>query len=42
MVEIWKDIRMKWHQGTGFGNENYRFHDTTNLLIMQNAATDIE
>jgi glycyl-tRNA synthetase len=38
----WKEIRMKWHQGLGFGEENYRFHDHDKLAHYANAATDIE
>jgi glycyl-tRNA synthetase len=38
----WKEIRMKWHQSLGFGEENYRFHDHTKLAHYANAATDIE
>ncbi len=38
----WKDIRMKWHQSLGFGEENYRFHDHEKLSHYANAATDIE
>jgi len=38
----WKEIRMKWHQALGFGNDNYRFHDHANLAHYANAATDIE
>ncbi len=38
----WKEIRMKWHQGLGFGAENYRFHDHDKLAHYANAATDIE
>ena len=38
----WKEIRMKWHQSLGFGENNYRFHDHTKLAHYANAATDIE
>jgi glycyl-tRNA synthetase len=38
----WKEIRMKWHQALGFGENNYRFHDHTKLAHYANAATDIE
>jgi glycyl-tRNA synthetase len=38
----WKELRMKWHQGLGFGEENYRFHDHDKLAHYANAATDIE
>lgn len=38
----WKEIRMKWHQSLGFGEENYRFHDHVKLAHYANAATDIE
>lgn len=38
----WKDVRMKWHKGLGFGEENYRFHDHIKLAHYANAATDIE
>ncbi len=38
----WKEIRMKWHKGLGFGEENYRFHDHDKLAHYANAATDIE
>ena len=39
---IWKEIRMKWHQALGFGEENYRFHDHDKPAHYANAATDIE
>ncbi|MCK4921156.1 MAG: glycine--tRNA ligase [Bacteroidales bacterium] len=38
----WKEMRMKWHQSLGFGEENYRFHDHDKLAHYANAATDIE
>lgn len=38
----WKEMRMKWHQNLGFGEENYRFHDHDKLAHYANAATDIE
>jgi glycyl-tRNA synthetase len=38
----WKELRMKWHQALGFGEENYRFHDHAKLAHYANAATDIE
>ena len=38
----WKELRMKWHQALGFGEENYRFHDHEKLAHYANAATDIE
>ena len=38
----WKEMRMKWHQALGFGEENYRFHDHDKLAHYANAATDIE
>ncbi len=38
----WKEIRMKWHQALGFGEQNYRFHDHEKLAHYANAATDIE
>ena len=40
--EHWKNLRMKWHQALGFGEENYRFHDHDKLAHYANAATDIE
>jgi len=42
MVRKWKEIRMKWHQALGFGEQNYRFHDHDKLAHYANAATDIE
>jgi glycyl-tRNA synthetase len=38
----WKELRMKWHQALGFGNENYRFHVHEKLAHYANAAVDIE
>ncbi|MCF8380988.1 MAG: glycine--tRNA ligase [Bacteroidales bacterium] len=38
----WRELRMKWHQALGFGEENYRFHDHDKLAHYANAATDIE
>ena len=38
----WKELRMKWHQALGFGEENYRFHDHDKLAHYANAACDIE
>ena len=40
--EKWKEIRLKWHQSLGLGNDLYRFHDHTNLAHYANAACDIE
>jgi len=40
--EKWKDLRIKWHQALGFGNENYRFHVHEKLAHYANAAVDIE
>ncbi|MFC2113435.1 glycine--tRNA ligase, partial [Bacteroidota bacterium] len=40
--EYWKEVRMKWHQSLGLGEENYRFHDHDKLAHYANAATDIE
>jgi glycyl-tRNA synthetase len=40
--EHWKNIRSKWHQSLGLGDENYRFHDHEKLAHYANAATDIE
>ena len=40
--EKWKEVRLKWHQALGLGNENYRFHDHEKLAHYANAATDIE
>ncbi len=40
--EHWKNVRMKWHQALGFGEENYRFHDHDKLAHYANAATDVE
>jgi len=40
--EHWKQLRMKWHQALGFGDEKYRFHDHDKLAHYANAATDIE
>jgi glycyl-tRNA synthetase len=38
----WRDIRMKWHQSLGFGEQNYRFHEHEKLAHYANAAVDIE
>ena len=38
----WKNTRLNWHLGMGFGHENYRFHDHDKLAHYANAATDIE
>ena len=38
----WKDLRMKWHNSLGVGEDNYRFQDHENLAHYANAATDIE
>ena len=38
----WKEKRLKWHLGFGFGNTRYRFHDHEKLAHYANAATDIE
>jgi glycyl-tRNA synthetase len=40
--EKWKELRIKWHQALGFGNENYRFHEHEKLAHYANAAVDIE
>ena len=40
--EKWKEIRLKWNQSLGLGNELYRFHDHKNLAHYANAACDIE
>ena len=40
--EKWKEIRLKWHQSLGIGNDLYRFHDHKNLAHYANAACDIE
>ena len=40
--EHWKDVRTKWHQSLGLGEENYRFHDHEKMAHYANAATDIE
>jgi len=40
--ERWKEIRTKWHQSLGLGEENYRFHDHEKMAHYANAATDIE
>lgn len=40
--EHWKNVRMKWHQLLGFGNDSYRFHDHEKLAHYANAASDIE
>ena len=40
--ENWKEIRLKWHQSLGLGNDLYRFHDHKNLAHYANAACDIE
>lgn len=38
----WKDVRLKWHKGLGFGDSKYRYHDHEKLAHYANAATDIE
>jgi len=38
----WKEKRLKWHLGFGFGKEKYRYHDHEKLAHYANAATDIE
>ena len=40
--EKWKEVRLKWHQSLGLGNDLYRFHDHKNLAHYANAACDIE
>ncbi len=40
--EKWKEIRLKWHQSLGLGDDLYRFHDHKNLAHYANAACDIE
>ena len=40
--EKWKEIRLKWHQSLGLGNDLYRFHNHKNLAHYANAACDIE
>ena len=40
--ETWKNIRIKWHQALGFGDENYRFHEHDKLAHYANAAVDVE
>ncbi|MBZ9626916.1 glycine--tRNA ligase [Psychroflexus sp. CAK57W] len=40
--EHWKEVRTKWHQSLGLGEENYRFHDHEKMAHYANAATDIE
>jgi len=40
--EKWKQLRIKWHQALGFGNENYKFHLHEKLAHYANAAVDIE
>lgn len=38
----WKEMRLKWHENLGFGNDHYRYHDHDKLAHYANAATDIE
>lgn len=40
--ERWKNVRLRWHQALGLGNEKYRYHDHEKLAHYANAATDIE
>jgi glycyl-tRNA synthetase len=40
--DYWKEIRLKWHQSLGLGDENYRFHDHEKLAHYADAACDIE
>lgn len=40
--EHWKQVRLRWHQALGLGNEKYRYHDHEKLAHYANAATDIE
>lgn len=38
----WKELRLRWHENLGFGNDHYRYHDHDKLAHYANAATDIE
>ena len=40
--KFWKKTRLAWHEGLGFGDECYRYHDHEKLAHYANAATDIE
>ncbi|MDD2584025.1 MAG: glycine--tRNA ligase [Bacteroidales bacterium] len=40
--EHWKEVRLKWHNAIGLGEDKYRFHDHEKLAHYANAATDIE
>ena len=40
--KFWKKTRLAWHEGLGFGDEFYRYHDHEKLAHYANAATDIE
>lgn len=40
--EHWKQVRLRWHQALGLGNDKYRYHDHEKLAHYANAATDIE
>jgi len=40
--EHWKQVRMKWHQVLGLGDDNFRFHEHDKLSHYANAAYDIE
>ena len=40
--KYWKENRIKWHKLLGLGEENYRFHNHSNLAHYANAACDIE
>ena len=39
--KFWKKTRLAWHEGLGFGDECYRYHDHEKLAHYANAATDI-
>jgi glycyl-tRNA synthetase len=38
----WKEMRTKWHNNLGLGEDLYRFHDHIKLAHYANAACDIE
>jgi len=40
--ERWKQIRLKWHQALGLGDDKYRFHNHEKLSHYANAAVDIQ
>ena len=40
--DYWKEMRLRWHQLLGFGEENYRYHDHIKMAHYADNASDIE